>query len=357
MAFAAWMVPLTLVLQTHHLACIQPYAFATTAVAAFVTPLFFGAVADRHAAPARVLRWLAISSAASLLLVCLAIRYGWNPWLVLGLIQVYALCFSPITSISTAVALAAMRDPWRQFGPIRAMGTFGWMAGCWLVSLLNADRSIRAALSSAALWLALGLFTYLLRNVEPPASTGHLTWHERLGLDALTLLKKPDHRVIFLATTLVSIPLAAFYTFTPPYLRELGFNHPSAWMSLGQTTELIAMFTLGALVARWRLKWIVAAGLAWVQLRVDFRHGANLRKRPRGAGLARARPSIALVAEQRRGQPLGILGRRLVVCRLHAQPYYALAGILGLGGRSGGHGAGIFSNRVSRKGHAPGPPQ
>ncbi len=270
MAYAAWLVPLTLVLQTHQLARIQPYAFATSAVAAFVTPLFFGAVADRHAAPARVLRWLAVSSAASLLLVCLAIRSGWNPWLVLGLIQVYALCYSPVTSISTAIALAAMRDPWRQFGPIRAMGTLGWMAGCWLVSLLNADGSIRAALSSAALLMGLALFTYLLRNVEPPASTGHLTWHERLGFDALALLRKADHRVIFLTTTLVSIPLAAFYMFTPPHLRELGFNHPSAWMSLGQTTELIAMFTLGALVARWRLKWIVTAGLIFAVLRFVF---------------------------------------------------------------------------------------
>jgi MFS family permease len=144
------------------------------------------------------------------------------------------------------------------------------MDGCWLVSLLNADGSIRAALSSAALWMGLALFTYLLRNVEPPASTGHLTWHERLGLDALILLRQADHRVIFLTTTLVSIPLAAFYTFTPPHLRELGFNHPSAWMSLGQTTELIAMFTLGALVARWRLKWIVTAGLTFAVLRFVF---------------------------------------------------------------------------------------
>jgi MFS family permease len=38
-------------------------------------------------------------------------------------------------------------------------------------------------------------------------------------------------------------------------------------MSLGQTTEIIAMFTLGALLTRWRLKWILAAGLAFGVLR------------------------------------------------------------------------------------------
>jgi nucleoside transporter len=270
MASAAWMVPLTLVLNTHHLACIQPYAFATTAAAAFVAPLFFGAVADRHAAPTRVLRWLALASGGIMTLVCAAIQHSWNPWLVLALIQGYALCASPIMSISTAIVMAAMHNPRREFGPIRAMGTIGWMAGCWLVGALNADASTRSGFSSAALWLGLGLFTFLLPDVEPPESNEHLSWRERLGLDALTLLRKPGHRVMFLTTTLISIPVAAFYPFTPPQLHDLGFSRPSAWMSLAQTTEIATMFSLGFLLARWRLKWIVATGLVCAVLRFAF---------------------------------------------------------------------------------------
>ena len=41
MAYAAWMVPLTLVLRAHELSVIQSYAFATSALAAFVSPLIF----------------------------------------------------------------------------------------------------------------------------------------------------------------------------------------------------------------------------------------------------------------------------------------------------------------------------
>jgi MFS family permease len=33
-------------------------------------------------------------------------------------------------------------------------------------------------------------------------------------------------------------------------------------MALGQVTEIIAMVALGGLLVRWRLKWIIAAGLA-----------------------------------------------------------------------------------------------
>ena len=37
--------------------------------------------------------------------------------------------------------------------------------------------------------------------------------------------------------------------------------HTTAWMSLGQITEVIAMLALGTLLLRWRLKWILACGL------------------------------------------------------------------------------------------------
>ncbi len=46
-----WFVPLSTVLDAHGLHAIKPYAFATTALAAFVSPLVFGAMADRQASP------------------------------------------------------------------------------------------------------------------------------------------------------------------------------------------------------------------------------------------------------------------------------------------------------------------
>jgi MFS family permease len=82
-----------------------------------------------------------------------------------------------------------------------------------------------------------------------------------MGWDALTLLRHHDHRVVFLTLALFSIPLAAFYPFTPPHLQHLGFQRTSAWMSLGQVTEIIAMLCIAGLLANWRLKWIFAAGL------------------------------------------------------------------------------------------------
>src|ERR1700744_2225052 len=57
---AVWFVPLGSILDTHGLHHIKPFAFATNAIASFVSPLIFGAMADRHVPPAIVLRWLAL---------------------------------------------------------------------------------------------------------------------------------------------------------------------------------------------------------------------------------------------------------------------------------------------------------
>lgn len=260
-ALGMWFVPLSTVLDAHGLHAIRPFAFACYALAAFVSPLIFGAMADRQASPVKVLRGLSLATAAAMALASTAIHCRWNPWLVLALIQLHALCTSPTFSISSTIIFARLADAKKEFGPIRAMATLGWMAGCWLVSLLNADTSALAGYSGAVVWLVVCGFTFFLPVIETPKSAEHLIWHERLGLDALTLLKNPDHRVVFIAGALFAIPLTGFYPYAPPHLRELGLQHTTAWMTLGQVTEIIAMFSLGALLAHWRLKWIIACGL------------------------------------------------------------------------------------------------
>ena len=262
-ALGMWFVPLSAVLDSNGLNSIKPFAFASTAVAAFISPLIFGAMADRRASPVKVLRGLAFATACAMVLASTAIQCHWNRWIVLALIQLHALCSSPTWSITSTIVLARLSDAQKEFGPIRAMATLGWMSGCWVISALNADASALAGYSGAAMWLMVTGFTYFLPVLETPRSMKTLKLRQRLGLDALTLLKNPDHRVVFIMLALFSIPLAGFYPYTPPHLRDLGFKHTSAWMSLGQVTEILAMFALGALLLKWRLKWIFVAGLGF----------------------------------------------------------------------------------------------
>ncbi len=262
-----WFVPLGPILDAHGLHALKPFAFAGSAVAAFVSPLIFGAMADRHATPAKVLRGLALATGISMAVVSTAIKFHAQTWLVLALIQIFYLSYAPMFSISSALVLARLEDAKQEFGSVRALATFGWMTGCWVVSALNADASLLAGYSGALAWLAVAVCTFFLPVLEVPPSAANLTWHERMGLDALTLLKNRGHRVVFITAALFNMPLAAFYPYAPTNLRDLGLTHTSAWMSLAQVTELAATFGLGWLLLRWRIKWIFACGLGFGVLR------------------------------------------------------------------------------------------
>ena len=269
-AAAMWLVPLTTVLEAYGLAGIRAYAYAAMGLAAFISPLIFGAMADHEMSPIKVLRGLATATAAAITVVSGSIQLGWNKWLVLGLIQIYCLCAAPLLSISSTIIFSRLEDSQKEFGPMRGMYTLGWMIGCGIISALNADRSTRAGYTGAATWLVVAGFTYFLPPLETPKAVNRLTLGQRLGWDAIVLLKHPDHRVVFVVAGLVAIPLASFYPYSPPQMRELGLQHTSAWMALGQVTELIWMFSLGHLLARFRLKWIFLTGLVFTVLRFVF---------------------------------------------------------------------------------------
>lgn len=267
MALGAWFVPLGSVLDISGLHDIKALAFACSAVAALVSPLLFGSLADRQYAPASLLKWLGLASTGMLIVIALVLQHRPDPWLVLGLIQLFCLCIAPTSSLATSIVMSQLTDPKRQFGPIRAMGTVGWMVGCWVVSLAGADTSRSALFISATVWSGMALFTLWLPQVAPAESSQRPTLIQRLGLDALSLLKLRDHQVVFVTSALFAMPLAAFYPYTPAHLRSLGLERTAAWMSLGQVTEVIAMLLLAQLLTRWRIKWILATGLALGLLR------------------------------------------------------------------------------------------
>jgi MFS family permease len=263
MALASWFVPMGAVLKSAELGSITPFAFAASAIAALMSPLFFGAMADRAVPPIRILRWVSLGTAILVAGTAKAIEDRWNGWSVLLLIQLQSLLSMPTTSLTGSIVFARLANSQRQFGAIRALGTAGWMVGCWLVSLFLYDTSPHAFYMSSLLWLGLSAYTLLLPNGQLSiAATGHMSLRERFGLDALALLKIRDHRVIFATVTLVAIPFAAFYPYTPAHMSDLGLLRTSAWMSLGQVIEVAVMVFIGGILARWSLKWVIVTGLA-----------------------------------------------------------------------------------------------
>jgi hypothetical protein len=142
------------------------------------------------------------------------------------------------------------------------------MSAGWLVSWgLAADSSTRSGFAAAITWASVAAFSLLLPKLTPVAAGGARSWRDMFGLEALKLLRDHDHRVVFVTAAFYSAVLAAFYPFTPINLNAIGIGHATAAMSLGQVTEIIAMFGLAPLLARVRLKWIFLAGIGFGVLR------------------------------------------------------------------------------------------
>ena len=267
-ASGMWNVSFSNVLRHAGLERFIAIAFACNAIASFVSPLIVGAMADRGVSPIKLLRWLYWSAGVLLGLMFLAIDRGWGGGPMLTFMQMHSLCFSPTTSLVTTIALAELHKPSAEFGPLRTWATGGWIVAGWVVSwVLVADSSPLCGYTAAAIIVGLGFATYFLPGLKPAAAARAKTWTERLGLDAWQLFKHHDHRTILLTATLFGIPVAAFYPFTPLHLTALGFDHPTATMTLGQASEVASLLLLATLTRTIRLKWVILAGLVFGILR------------------------------------------------------------------------------------------
>ncbi|MEI6713388.1 MAG: MFS transporter [Verrucomicrobiota bacterium] len=268
LAIALWFVPFSSVLQSHGLEWLTSYALASTALAAFVSPMISGVLADRHFSATRLLRYLCLGTAILLALTFWAIQQNWSSAWILSLFQIQQLCSAPVWGLASMIVLASLSNPSRQFGAIRVWGTFGWIAACLTVSFaLHADASTLTGFVSAGMWLVVAGLTYLLPQVPPQADSTPRHWKELLGLESFHLLRNPQHRSVFLTAGLLSIPLAAFYPFTALHLHDLGIPSVSAAMSLGQVTEALAMYALSPLLGRFRLKSLFLAAIGASALR------------------------------------------------------------------------------------------
>lgn len=263
MPMGMWGVPLANVFTAHGRGHLVPWVFATTSIAAFISPLFVGALADQKHSPVLLLRWLTACTSAALLITCGSLAWGWSDAAVLACAQIQALFATPVWSVASSIVFSQLHDAKRQFGPLRAWATTGWMVGCWIVSfVLRADASLVAGVTAAGLWLVVMTLTWRLPMIPPGEVLQHRTWRQILGLDALELLKHRDHRVVFITAALYCIPLAAFYPYTSRQLHDLGVKHIAATISLGQTTEILVMLLLAGVLARVRLKWVFLSGIA-----------------------------------------------------------------------------------------------
>jgi MFS family permease len=102
------------------------------------------------------------------------------------------------------------------------------------------------------------------------------SWQGRLGLGAFALMKQKDNAVFFGVTTLFSIPLTAFYMYSPELLNVLGDQKPTATMTIAQISEVIGMLLVGQVMIRYRVKTVLLWALGFSVIRFLFSSYAGM---------------------------------------------------------------------------------
>ena len=245
---------------------VNGWAYSVAPIAAIIAPLFLGIVADRFFASERVLGVLMLVGAGAIA-AAPSFAVGDRPQAVPFLLCLlgHTLCFMPTLGLTNTIAFANMSNRERQFPMIRVFGTLGWIAAGTLVSkFLKADYTATPFYVGAGAAAAMGLYSFTLPHTPPPAKGTRPSVGQLLGLDAVKMLREPSFAAFILCSTLICIPLAAYYSKAATYLGDVGFAEPAFVMSFGQWSEVFFMLVMPLFFARLGVKWMLGVGmLAW----------------------------------------------------------------------------------------------
>jgi len=245
-------------------------AAGVTAIGAIISPFFIGLIADRLFATQRVLAALHLLGAV--LLFTASRQTGFAPFY--ALVLVYSCCYMPTMSLTNSLAFRQMRDPQTQFGPIRVMGTLGWIVAGIVIGSLRIEATALPMRVAASCSLLMGLYCLTLPHTPPLAQASRLRVRSIFPKEAFQILSGRSVAVFAVASFLICIPLQFYYAFTNLFLNQQGVVNAAGKMTGGQMSELFCMLLIPWFFRRLGVKYMLVAGmLAWVLRYLLFAYG------------------------------------------------------------------------------------
>tara|TARA_Y100000996_G_scaffold13892_2_gene10805 strand:- start:223 stop:1392 length:1170 start_codon:yes stop_codon:yes gene_type:complete len=248
-------------------------AYETQSIGAIIAPFIIGLIADRYFSAQKILGFLHLIGAFLLYMAGSSNEFSsFYPFVLF-----YMILYMPTLALVNSVAFRQMRDPSKEFPPIRVFGTVGWIIAGLVIGFLGWESENLLAYTfylTASASAILGVFSFTLPSTPPTADKGDYSIKKILGLDALSLLKDKNYLIFFISSILICIPLAFYYQHANQFLNELGMSRAAAVMSLGQISEALFILLLPIFLKRYGIKITLIIGmLAWAIRYILFAYG------------------------------------------------------------------------------------
>lgn len=271
------------------------WMFTAGGVGAILGPFIAGQVADRWF---NTEKYLGLSHIAGAVVVWIMSMVQNTPveghvgtgfWLFLSLAIVYSLIYAPTIALTNSLAFHHMPDRDRDFGRVRLWGTLGWIAvGIGIGQLLmlaftpedataaeqfkeQAAGMVYAFRVSAVLGLIMGIYCFTLPRTPPQRGEKELAVSE-----TLREVRKSPLVTLFLIAVPVSMIHQFYFIYTAPFLS--GFQNKDegltgvvnsifgvgggGMMVMGQVMEILVLFLIPFIAAKWSRKTLLLIGLS-----------------------------------------------------------------------------------------------
>jgi nucleoside transporter len=248
-------------------------AYGSAPIAAIISPLFLGLIADRFF-PSQIVMGSLMLIGGGLLGGASTVAETGNGSLMVWLILGHLLCFMPTLGLGNSIVFSNVSDP-NTFPRIRVWGTIGWIVAGLVVGFQGWSSSFNIFRLAAITSIVLGFYSLTLPNSPPPAKGKPINLRTLLMLDAFGMLAELPFLVFIACSTLICIPLAYYYGYTSNLLGQVGFEQPAAVMTLGQMSEIFFMILIPFFFRHLGVKAMILVGMAaWTLRYLLFAFGA-----------------------------------------------------------------------------------
>lgn len=235
-------------------------AYGAFAIGSMISPFFVGLIADRYFASEKMLAVLALLGGSAL---CLLPRFDtFLPFY--STLIIYCALFTPTLALGNSLALNHLKDAKTAFPRVKLWSAIGWIGGGVTLSMLKGELSSIQFYLAGGASIVLALFSLSLPHTPPQKTGQDVGIGELLGLDALSLMKKPSFAIFISCMFLICIPLYFYFVMMGIYLTEIGWTGIAGKMSLAQVSDVIFLLMLPIMLKKLGYKKTIFLGiLAW----------------------------------------------------------------------------------------------